>query len=93
MPEVWEGEGKSAFNGDRVSVLQEEKGSGDDWGDGCTTVGMDLTPVTACLKTVKAVDFPLCILYLNKRIIKKEIYLNCFLRCLNITPLLHLFSE
>ena len=30
--------GESVFNGDRVSVWEDEKSSEDDGGDGCTTI-------------------------------------------------------
>ena len=38
------------FNGDRVSVLQDENSSGDDGGDSCTKTSMYLVPLNCRLK-------------------------------------------
>lgn len=44
------GENGELFNGDRVSVWEDESVSGMDSGDGCTTMGMCLIPLNRPLK-------------------------------------------
>lgn len=39
------GGGEESSDGDRVFVWQDEEGSGDDGGDGCTVMGMYVVPL------------------------------------------------
>ena len=50
-----EGDEESAFNGDRVSVWEDEKVLEMDGGDGCTTGWMYLVPLNCALKMVKMI--------------------------------------
>lgn len=64
------------FNGERASVLQDEESSGEDGGDGCTTMGtyvmpLDLKMVMMGRKMVKVVNF-MCTLSQLKIIIRKR---------------------
>lgn len=63
------------FKEDRVSVLHDEKGSGDGCGDGCIPVGMCRKPMSCTLKVVKMVNY----VYLSTIKIKKRFFKNCYL--------------
>ena len=50
------------FNGYRVSVLQDEKYSGDEW---CLPLHNNVNALNATLEIAKMVNFMLCVFYHN----------------------------
>ena len=55
------------FNRHKVSVWEDEKGSGDGGGDGCITVWMYLILLSCILKMGKMGNFMLCVFYHIKK--------------------------
>lgn len=63
------GRGDRVLNGNRVSVLQDEKSPETHGGDGCAAAWMCLMPLNCTLKHVDVLNF-LCILPQKKKLIK-----------------------
>lgn len=61
----WGKENRELFNGDRDSVLQERKSSGDGAGDGCTGMCVYLTLLNCTCEIVEVGNSMLCAFYHN----------------------------